>query len=107
MNMPVLCGGAAINSNYINRIAKDGGIYSPGVFYCKTAFDGLKVMNRLMSPDRDRFVNEWQQKLERWDERSQSTAAIDPSQIPHSGIRPVEPPMPFHINQSIRLEPSQ
>jgi 5-methyltetrahydrofolate--homocysteine methyltransferase len=41
MNMPVLCGGAAINSNYINRIAKEGGIYSPGVFYCKTAFDGL------------------------------------------------------------------
>src|SRR3712207_6857357 len=31
MNTPVLCGGAAINSNYINRIAKEGGIYSPGV----------------------------------------------------------------------------
>ena len=59
MNKPVLCGGAAINSNYINRIAKEDGIYSPGVFYCKTAFDGLKVMNRLMSPDREQFVSEW------------------------------------------------
>jgi 5-methyltetrahydrofolate--homocysteine methyltransferase len=107
MNTPVLCGGAAINSNYINRIAKEGGIYSPGVFYCKTAFDGLKVMNRIMSPDRDQFVSEWQRKLEKWDERSQYTMTVEQSQIPHSGIRPMEPPMPPHINQAIRLEPFQ
>ena len=72
INMPVLCGGAEINTNYINRIAKEGGIYSPGVFYCKTAFDGLKVMNRLMSSDRQQFVSEWQQKLEKWDERQRA-----------------------------------
>ena len=107
MNTPVLCGGAAINSNYINRIAKEGGIYLPGVFYCKTAFDGLKVMNRLMSPDRVQFVSDWQQKLEKWDERSQSTMTVEQSQIPHSGIRPIEPPMPSHISQAIRLEPFQ
>ena len=107
MNTPVLCGGAAINSNYINRIAKEGGIYSPGVFYCKTAFDGLKVMNRLMSPDRDQFVSEWQRKLEKWDERSQSAVAVEQSQIPHSGIVPIEPPVPSHINKTIRLEPFQ
>ncbi len=107
MNTPVLCGGAAINTNYVNRIAKEGGIYSPGVFYCKTAFDGLKVMNRLMSPDRDQFVSEWQQKLEKWDERSQYTMTVEQSQIPHSGIRPMEPPMPPHISQAIRLEPFQ
>ena len=105
MNMPVLCGGAAINSNYINRIAKEDGIYSPGVFYCKTAFDGLKVMNRLMSPDREQFVGEWQRKLEKWDERPQLDMAVEQSQIPHSGIKPVEPPLPLHINQSVRLEP--
>jgi 5-methyltetrahydrofolate--homocysteine methyltransferase len=108
MNIPVLCGGAAINSNYINRIAKDGGIYPPGVFYCKTAFDGLKVMNRLMSPDREMFVSEWQQKLEKWDERHhQLGVAIEQSQIPHSSIKPVEPPIPPHISWPIRLEPFQ
>jgi 5-methyltetrahydrofolate--homocysteine methyltransferase len=108
MNIPVLCGGAAINSNYINRIAKDGGIYPPGVFYCKTAFDGLKVMNRLMSPDREMFVSEWQQKLEKWDERHhQLGMAIEQSQIPHSSIKPVEPPIPPHISWPIRLEPFQ
>jgi 5-methyltetrahydrofolate--homocysteine methyltransferase len=108
MNIPVLCGGAAINSNYINRIAKDGGIYPPGVFYCKTAFDGLKVMNRLMSPDREMFVSEWQQKLEKWDERHhQLGMVIEQSQIPHSSIKPVEPPIPPHISWPTRLEPFQ
>ena len=108
MNKPVLCGGAAINSNYINRIAKEDGIYSPGVFYCKTAFDGLKVMNRLMSPDREQFVSEWQRKLEKWDERHQPAMEVEQSQIPHSGIKPVEPPIPaHHINRPTRLEPFQ
>jgi 5-methyltetrahydrofolate--homocysteine methyltransferase len=107
INLPVLCGGAAINTNYINRIAKEGGIYSPGVFYCKTAFDGLKVMNRLMSSDRQQFVSEWQQKLEKWDERQQQAVAVEQSQIPHSGIKPVESPIPPHINRPTRLEPYQ
>jgi 5-methyltetrahydrofolate--homocysteine methyltransferase len=105
MAVPVLCGGAAINSNYINRIAKDGGIYEPGVFYCKTAFDGLRVMNKLMSPERKQFVGEWKDKLDRWDEKQ--VAAVDQSQLPYSGIKPVEPPIPPHINKPIRLEPSQ
>ena len=107
MNLPVLCGGAAINSNYINRIAKEGGIYSPGVFYCKTAFDGLKVMSRLKSPDREQFVLEWQQKLEKWDERQQPAMTVEQSQIPRSGIKPVEPPIPSHTNRPTRLEPYQ
>ena len=107
INMPVLCGGAAINTNYINRIAKEGGIYSPGVFFCKTAFDGLKVMNRLMSSDRQQFVSEWQQKLEKWDERQQQAVAVEQSQIPHSGTKPVESPIPPHINRPTRLEPYQ
>jgi 5-methyltetrahydrofolate--homocysteine methyltransferase len=105
MDIPVLCGGAAINSSYINRIAKEGGIYAPGAFYCRTAFDGLKVMNKLMSRERKRFVGEWQQKLEKWDEKQ--AVAVDQSQLPHSGIRPVEPPVPPHINRQVRIEPSQ
>ena len=52
--VPVLCGGAAINSDYINRIAKgDGNIYKAGIFYCKTAFERLKVMNNLMSGSKE------------------------------------------------------
>ncbi|WP_148680839.1 methionine synthase [Candidatus Nitrososphaera gargensis] len=106
MKVPVLCGGAAINSSYINRIAKEGGIYGPGVFYCKTAFDGLKVMNKLMSPERKQFVSEWQQKLEKWDER-QAATVVDQSQLPYSGIKPVAPPVPPHVNRPVRIEPLQ
>ena len=105
MKVPVLCGGAAINSNYINRIAKAEGIYGSGVFYCKTAFDGLRVMNKLMSPERKQFVGEWHRKLEKWDERQ--TVAVDQSGLPHSGIKPVEPPVPPHVNKPVRIVPSQ
>jgi 5-methyltetrahydrofolate--homocysteine methyltransferase len=33
--------------------------------------------------------------------------AVEQSQISHSGIRSIEPPMPSHINQANRLEPFQ
>ena len=32
IQIPILCGGAAINTNYINRIAKDGGLYDTRCF---------------------------------------------------------------------------
>jgi 5-methyltetrahydrofolate--homocysteine methyltransferase len=105
MKVPVLCGGAAINSSYVNRIAKEEGIYMPGVFYCKTAFDGLKVMNKLMSPERKQFVSDWHQKLEKWDEKQ--AVAVDQTKLPYSGIRPETPPAPPHINSPVRIEPSQ
>ena len=35
INIPVLCGGAAINSDFINRIANNNSIYEPGVFIVK------------------------------------------------------------------------
>jgi 5-methyltetrahydrofolate--homocysteine methyltransferase len=105
MAVPVLCGGAAINSNYINRIAKDGGsIYAPGVFYCKTAFDGLRAMNALVSKEKAQFVSDWRQRLEKWKEREATVeAAVD---LPHSGIKPVAPPVAPHLNRQVRLEPA-
>jgi 5-methyltetrahydrofolate--homocysteine methyltransferase len=105
IKIPVLCGGAAINSMYINRIAKDGSIYCPGVFYCKTAFDGLRVINKLMSEERTQFISDWQQKLDQWEEKQ--TQRIEPTRIPSSDIRPVSPPTPPHINKRIRLESEQ
>jgi 5-methyltetrahydrofolate--homocysteine methyltransferase len=105
MAIPVLCGGAAINSSYINRIAKEGGIYSSGVFYCKTAFEGLKVMNKLMSEERSAYVSEWQKKLERWNEK-QGPSTLS-QELPHSDIKPVPAPIPPHIAKRIRLETDQ
>ena len=49
LHLPVLVGGAAINRTFGRRIAflDDGRPYEPGVFYCKDAFEGLAVMERL------------------------------------------------------------
>lgn len=68
LKIPILCGGAAIHSNYINRIAKDGGIYPHGVFYCNTMFDGLDIMEKISTGNLDSLVSEWKTKLESWSE---------------------------------------
>ncbi len=103
MQIPVLCGGAAINTNYINRIAKDGGIYEPGVFYCKNMFDGLKTMDNLVSAEKQKFVQQWQEKISKWTE----TVVEKPQgQVnERSKIQPVAAPVAPHLNKVIRLEP--
>jgi len=104
MKLPILCGGAAINSNYINRIAKEDGIYEPGVFYCNTMFEGLKTMDMLVSKEREHFVSQWRKRLENWKE---SGPAETKSELPRSKITPVTPPKPPSINTPVVLEDSQ
>ena len=106
LNLPVLCGGAAINSSYINRIATEGGIYNSGVFYCKTAFDGLKVINKLMSEEKEQFMLDWKRKLETWEDRQTEAVKYPESyntKLLVSNIKPVPPPTPPHINKQVRL----
>ncbi|MGH2876012.1 MAG: vitamin B12 dependent-methionine synthase activation domain-containing protein, partial [Solirubrobacteraceae bacterium] len=55
LRFPVLIGGAAINRNFGLRIlyphgTEDDGVYEPGVFYCKDAFEGLAKMDQLVDP---------------------------------------------------------
>ena len=103
IQIPILCGGAAINTNYINRIAKDGGLYEQGVFYCKTAFDGLNVMNNLMSDKRSEYISRWKEKVELWKEFKPTSINVSTSNK-HSGIKPVPlPPIPPHTGLQIRL----
>ena len=85
LKIPVLCGGAAINTNYINRVAKEGGIYAPGVFYCKTMFDGLKIMDKLVSSEKQKFVQEWKEKIEKWKEPV--FEKVETQEFAHSGDR--------------------
>ncbi|HET8672292.1 MAG TPA: methionine synthase [Thermoleophilaceae bacterium] len=56
LEYPVLVGGAAINRDFGRRIlyprGRDGDdVYTPGVFYCKDAFQGLSVMDNLIDAD--------------------------------------------------------
>ncbi|MBM3905813.1 MAG: methionine synthase [Thaumarchaeota archaeon] len=102
LSIPVLCGGAAINSNYINRIAKEGAIYPHGVFYCKTMFDGLKTMDRLVSPEKSKFISEWKEKIQNWKETKVEKAH---GEMPRSDVKPMTPPVAPVLNQPTRLEP--
>jgi len=105
MTIPILCGGAAINTNYINRIAKEDGIYEPGVFYCNTMFEGLKTMDVLVSDEKPKLLADWKEKLENWKEKS--TTIIDPDTLPKSNIKPVQSPTPKVIGEPIRLKLDQ
>ncbi|HEX6378836.1 MAG TPA: dihydropteroate synthase [Nitrososphaeraceae archaeon] len=106
LKIPALCGGAAINSDYINRIAKGDEVYKAGVFYCKTAFDGLNVMNKLRSPERDKFVEEWNSKISKFNERKIAGIKTD-IDSPVNQIIPVSPPVAPHFDKPIILKPSE
>jgi 5-methyltetrahydrofolate--homocysteine methyltransferase len=105
MTVPILCGGAAINSNYINRIAKEDGIYEPGVFYCNTMFEGLKTMDVLVSDEKQKLLDDWKAKLENW--KDKSTASVDPDTLPKSDVKAVQAPTPKIIGEPIRLKLDQ
>ena len=104
MNIPFLCGGAAINTNYINRIAKEDGLYEPGVFYCNTMFEGLKTMDKLVS-DKDQLLQEWKERIEKW--KDTTPTATSDSEIAKSNVVPVAPPSPPRINIPIHLDSSK
>ena len=104
MKVPVLCGGAAINTNYINRIAKESGIYESGVFYCNTMFEGLKTMDKLVSDEKDVLLKTWKDKLQQWKEKPRE---LEVSKLPHSGIKPVTPPTAPILEIPIRLKSDQ
>lgn len=99
MDIPVLCGGAAINSRFINRVATEGGLYGPGVFYCNTMFDGLKTMDRLMA-DREGLLAEWRAALDR--QKAPEQAAV-PASLPRSSTRAVNPPKPPSLDETFIL----
>ncbi len=104
MNIPFLCGGAAINSNYINRIAKEDGLYEPGVFYCNTMFEGLKTMDKLVS-DKDQLLQGWKEKIEKW--KDTTPTSTSDSKIARSNVVPVASPSPPRINIPIHLGSSK
>src|SRR5690606_21353683 len=61
LKYPLLVGGAAINPSFVRAAAMvdpdAGRVYGPGMFYCKDAFEGLAVMDRLTDPTvREEFV---------------------------------------------------
>ncbi|MDQ2717376.1 MAG: dihydropteroate synthase, partial [Chloroflexota bacterium] len=113
LNYPVIVGGAAINRAYGRRIlfVDEPGSESPpvpydaGVFYARDAFEGLEIMDRLMSSTDDRAAFVEHVKAEALKERLKKTStgagtsASRPaaSQEPSASIKPAPsiPTPPF------------
>jgi len=84
LRIPLLVGGAAINPSFVRAAAvvdEERRVYYPGgMFYCKDAFDGLAVLERLRDEaDRDAFLRTYYEELQRrdalYEERRQQAAA--------------------------------
>jgi 5-methyltetrahydrofolate--homocysteine methyltransferase len=58
-------------------------------------------MNKLMSNERNQYIEEWRQKLEKWQEKQKPN--VEAVELLQSSIRPVSPPVPPHINRQVRL----
>ena len=62
-------------------------------------FEGLKTMDKLVSDNKNLFLQEWKEKLEKWKEPQSSSSSDD--DIPRSLIVPTNPPKPPTINTPI------
>jgi 5-methyltetrahydrofolate--homocysteine methyltransferase len=101
LRFPVLIGGAAINRAFGRRasVLSDGEPYGGGVFYCKDAFEGLEVMDRLIDPDQhEAVIEEYRAALRDDQHNGPAGSALAPSParpLTRSQIRPQpEPPRP-------------
>jgi 5-methyltetrahydrofolate--homocysteine methyltransferase len=66
LRYPLLVGGAAINPSFVRSAAavEEGTVYPPGMFYCKDAFEGLAVMDRLQDAEgRAEFVRSHNEEM--------------------------------------------
>ena len=111
LEFPVLLGGAAINRKFALRALYAEGKasdvqYDPGVFYCKDAFEGLAVMDRLIEPDQRgelidevraaattlREVGEVEEVLDTTDDtvRSPVRTDVEVPEPPFWGVREIE-----------------
>jgi 5-methyltetrahydrofolate--homocysteine methyltransferase len=98
LKFPVLIGGAAINRKFGRRIlflddSKEP--YEPGVFYCKDAFEGLHVMDKLISDQHEAFLS--QTIAEGYEEQGKPTPRKRERGISASTVKPAPsiPTPPF------------
>ena len=96
MDIPVLIGGAAINSQFGLRISntEDGSPYTPGVFYCKDAFEGLATLDDLNDPERREALQAKKAEEQTFGPRRASSKprqAVAPAIVPPAEFIPQAP----------------
>ncbi len=97
---PVIIGGAAINRAYAQRtlFVDESTPYAPGVFYAKDAFEGLSLMDRIITPEARQDLLETTVETAR---RALSRPGREAFSVPGEAsstegatVRPVDPPSP-------------
>jgi 5-methyltetrahydrofolate--homocysteine methyltransferase len=82
LDIPVLIGGAAVNPEFAERINSDA--YTGGVYYCRDAFDALKVLDALRkTPLRSRLPS-GAIRSRRYGKRSSGPRANSAAPIPQA-----------------------
>jgi 5-methyltetrahydrofolate--homocysteine methyltransferase len=99
LRYPLLVGGAAINPSFVRSASLvDGGEpYPAGMFYCKDAFEGLSVMDRLQESG-DAFVREHNEEMVRrqteYAERRERAESLRPASRAGAEVPDAEIPVP-------------
>jgi 5-methyltetrahydrofolate--homocysteine methyltransferase len=97
---PLLVGGAAINPSFVRNAAliSEGEPYPAGMFYCKDAFEGLAVMDRLMADDRGAWVEEHNREMlrrqEEYERRKAAAKDLRPGSRDGSSVPDADVPAP-------------
>src|SRR5690606_13283704 len=95
LRYPLLVGGAAINPSFVRSAAvvapEAGEVNPPGMFYCKDAFEGLAVMDRITDPSaREEFVRrhneEMRERSRKYAENQAKAAALRPASLNASSL---------------------
>jgi 5-methyltetrahydrofolate--homocysteine methyltransferase len=95
---PVVVGGAAINRDFGRRIAflDEERVFEPGVYYAKDAFEGLEIVDRLVTPGdaREGFRREMlaQARVTRERDRSAHGAVAADGRTARETLRPADAP---------------
>ncbi|HLC05145.1 MAG TPA: methionine synthase [Anaerolineales bacterium] len=109
LSIPVLIGGAAINRRFGRRIlfTESGDLYEPGVFYCKDAFEGLDVIDRLRQPEtRERLLAEREAEARREVDRPLSPRHVGRQKrmLPPPAVIPTPPRWGPRVVREMPLE---
>jgi 5-methyltetrahydrofolate--homocysteine methyltransferase len=103
LGYPLLVGGAAINPSFVRSAAvvdaEAGAVYPPGMFYCKDAFEGLAVMDRISDVEhRDEFVRRYNEEMlersRKYAENQARAAGLRPASREGSSVAEADVPKP-------------
>ena len=99
LSYPVLIGGAAINRKFGRRILlldDSGQPYTPGVYYCNDAFEGLDVMDKLVSEGAEAFTSQIiDEALEELNKPARPKRSVSPTAVKTVQPSPDIPTPPF------------